>query len=206
VSGSKGRRLARIVLTQDNIRELIRDEIRKVDPPPSRVWTLLNSPFGVFLISSVLLSGLGALYTNRLALIAEDRDKRDQISKYATEFIYRLSKLQKERDFLAKNKNDNGQSVALAVVRIVRGEELTINQGTIDFVPSLPEFKNTNLIVVVNRLTRLGIADVSNKTWKAVNNIEIKGEAYDEVSFDTFDEDLAVLRQYRKTLIDAGYR
>ena len=190
-------------VTEDKVRELIRDEIQKADPPPSRFWTFLNSQFGIFLFTSVLLSGVGALYTDRLARIGEDQNRKDQITKYIGEFRHRLSKLKKERDIFARHKEAD-QSVPLSVVRIVRGEEVTLDKWTVDFVPTIPEFKDVNLIVVVNRLTRLGFTDFSDDAWKAINDIEIKGEDYDEFGLEGFDKDLDVLRRYCDKLIEVS--
>jgi hypothetical protein len=194
------------ILTEDQIRPLIEEELRKIDDAkPSKLWIFLNSSFGMFVLSSVLVSGVTALYTIQRRKASENHLRYVETLKYSTEFAYRLSEMEICRDALSKAHGDTGpsQGPTIALIRIVRGEEGTL-EGAVKFLPSLPEFTNVNLLAIVMRLRILGIIDQTEDVSKVLLAIERRG--YDDYQIDikTLDQHLAVLREFRDNSLKQG--
>ncbi len=118
----------------------------------SRTWMILNSPFGLFLLSSVLLSGVVRLYSDRQQRAEKERAREQEVVKLATEFDYRVTQIR----YLASHLLSAGLSEpdrvghAVLIWRVVIGEQA--------FQPTVPEYKTTHSLALVSRLKLLGIS------------------------------------------------
>src|SRR5215210_5887334 len=113
--------------------ELEKGEEKKIEP---KFWTFLNSPFGLFLLSSVLLTGFARLYTDYKGAVEQAQVRRSEILKLATEFDYRLTQTEYLARELRKANLTTGtrQAYGIYIWRILVGDVM--------FQPSLPEFKS----------------------------------------------------------------
>jgi hypothetical protein len=81
------------IRAEEIYREEVRAEVTRTKTSKTRrqrLWSLLNTSFGIWLLSSVVLGGLGFLYTSTQSLLTESRIKASSIRKLDTEIASRL--------------------------------------------------------------------------------------------------------------------
>lgn len=92
-------------ITHDEIiRSKVRAEISKQTDQSSNLWNFLNSSFGIWILSSILLSGLTFIYTNYNAFKVEQTQAEARLSDLKDEISYRL-----DSDLVAKIFDASGQ-------------------------------------------------------------------------------------------------
>jgi hypothetical protein len=180
----------------------------------SRIWKFLNSSFGLFLLSAILLSGLGRLYTDYTEDSRERQVRRLEALKVAMEIDYRMTQAEtfmRSIEALGSSENDR-KSASLFLWRVVVGDEM--------FQPSLPEFKLVHWFGLVSRLQFLGVQERPRSWWQWWKGSEvprmnaITKEAFsaitvleNSIALDgscdpaIVKENLAKLRLYRDTLM-----
>ena len=97
-----------LAITHDEvIRSKVRAEISNQTGQGSNLWKFLNSSFGIWILSSILLSGLTFLYTNYSAFKVEQTQAQARLSDLKDEISYRL-----DSDLVAKIFDASGQGSA----------------------------------------------------------------------------------------------
>lgn len=92
-------------ITHDEIiRNKVRAEISKQKDQSSNLWKFLNSSFGIWILSSILLSGLTLLYTNYSAFKVEQTQAQARLFALKDEISYRL-----DSDLVTKIFDASGQ-------------------------------------------------------------------------------------------------
>lgn len=76
------------ILQEELFRQRLREEIAPVRPR-SPILSFLNSPFGLLLMSSIVIAGLGKLYNDVEANRDRDRIRQQQVAKLAVENDFR---------------------------------------------------------------------------------------------------------------------
>lgn len=128
----------RRVELEEAYRQKVREELRDGDPRAQqmkqRVWQLLNSAFGLFLMSSVLISGLSWGYTQWVEARNEQSELGERIRKLDLEIAYRLHYL----DRLGDGKVDHN---------VVYDVDTVFNGEMEDWLPSpsFPEFEKRSV-------------------------------------------------------------
>jgi hypothetical protein len=127
--------------------ERFRLDVRKQFDPPaarSRALAFLNSPLGLLLASSVAITGVGALYTERQAALREKESRRQQIGRLFVEHDYRASQADYYvRDIIDRRSPTRGSSCTI-LWRIVAGDR--------EYQPTAVEFRNLRWVGVVSQI------------------------------------------------------
>lgn len=79
-----------------------------------QVWSFLNSAFGLFLLSSIVLGGLSFLHTEHKRAV----ERRDQVEQLDLEIALRIRDMQR----LATGRENNRYSTVASIGRISNGE------------------------------------------------------------------------------------
>jgi hypothetical protein len=177
----------------------VREKLRAASLKPSRLWDFLNSTFCLFFLSSVVLSGIVSIYRIQLQTAAEDHNAYQEAMKYATEFNYRLAKIEFHRAVIEGLEAGNRPS--LAMIQIIKGQEETVDQF-MRFEPSLPEFKNINMLAIAGRLKGLGINKRYDDVSKALLALEQGWDQNYGVDTKTIDTSIESLRLYKREALE----
>lgn len=128
----------------------------KTDRPPTRdtLWKWLNSPFLLFLLSSVVLTTVTRIYTDRQAKAQAAIANRADVGKLLLELEYRITRLRQSglvlRDILdGKNgpRANLGGPVHDTMINIVR-----VANGTNGYNPISAEFKDTHIVSLMQQI------------------------------------------------------
>ncbi|MEQ1934372.1 MAG: hypothetical protein ABL962_10930 [Fimbriimonadaceae bacterium] len=105
------------------LEEICRMEVRRSlpsDPRPSRIWTFLNSNFGMWFLSALLVGGLGSLYTKyRDGLIATEKAKQ-AIERLDAEIGYRFSQVQVSLYGASRADSEREAKVRVSLIGLVK--------------------------------------------------------------------------------------
>ncbi len=160
--------------------------------PRDRLWRFLNSSFGLFLCSSVVLASITGLYSSctqrherRLAAGAE-------INEIIVEIDYRVRQMEFWRSRLAVEPSDTTPEVN--IWRILVGNK--------EYQPTLPVFERSHAYGLVFRLDRLGVRSNNKAALTTIVELENLGRRV-EWRYDakTVDPLLERLRTYRDSLV-----
>lgn len=89
------------LLERDIRRDLAgRAEAKVPEKPGARAWKLLNSPLGLLLLSSVVLTGISQYFARTQAEATQRAERRADFFKLFTELEYRLNRLENDQDQL----------------------------------------------------------------------------------------------------------
>jgi hypothetical protein len=131
-----------------------------------KFWSFLNSPLGLLLISSALLTGMARLYTDFQSFKDTSRIQQQEIAKLISEFDYRLSLVEYYSRELAGDAPDREARVSIGV-QIWRAVT-----GDVQFQPALPEYKNAHWLSIAVRLRVLLADSTSDEIAKIIFDIE----------------------------------
>ena len=110
-------------------------------------WKILNSPFFLFLCSSVVIAMVSSYYSRHQANISAVEARRVQLSKFIVEFQYRVTRL--ERDEYDLVSLDDGDEKKLKAI----GDDITgVIQGSAPHATSDPAFRDIYLGVIADQL------------------------------------------------------
>ena len=118
------------------------------------VWKGLNSPFVLFLLSSVVVTGLTRFYTDRQAAIAAHQETRAQLAKLLLELQYRVSRSYRAARTLESFLNQMSQPgqyddrlfqtwMRAAVSPIIASN---------DYQPASPEFARVHIAALLQQI------------------------------------------------------
>lgn len=159
----------RQVIAEEKLRSQVREELERerkgTNASKSGLWMFLNSAFGVFLLSSIFVTGLGGLFTY-WSQHARERDARiREEKKLLAEFDFRLKELQTRIAEIqsATNVEDKG-ALTVYIWRAARGNS--------DYQPAVPEFKNVHWADIIIQLESFGISEGASEAIAATRDLE----------------------------------
>lgn len=162
----------RPTLTEEDIQRITEEErlsfrLRsELDPPKekqSKALTFLSSPFGLFLLGSVLLTGLTALFTQIRSHLRQVEARNQEIIKTTAELKYRLAWVQHFSTEMVLPGNK--VSASRFIWYTIRGDPKY-------YSPSLQEFSGVTTYGLVNKLWLLGVTKGTNDALNSVNALE----------------------------------
>jgi len=161
--------VVRQLIEEEKLRFQVRDELERqrkgASASATSLWAFLNSAFGIFLLSSVFVTGVGGLFTiwNQHTKDKEDRIRQEK--KLLAEFDFRLKELETRITEIknAANADDKG-ALTVYIWRAARGNS--------DYQPAVPEFKNVHWADIVIQLDSYGISDHASDAIAAIRDLE----------------------------------
>jgi hypothetical protein len=150
------------IIAEETIRLEVREKLdrRKSDESSSRLVNFLNSSFGIFLLSTIFVAGLGGLFTYWTQRAKDVRAEQGTKEKLLAEFEWRLIDL--DGRIAQNHANPNTPEISgvnsLMTIRAVNG---------IDFATTLLEFKEVNWAGLIIQLRELGISDNADEAIRA---------------------------------------
>jgi hypothetical protein len=138
----------------------------EVQPFLTRLSGALNSPFALFLLSSVLISGVARLYTDHKQQLERDRARDQEIARLAIELDYRATQIGYLADRVASKSLAEADRTGNAVLlwRAACGERA--------FQPTIPDLKNIHSLALVSRLKLLGVPHRGGNASEALAFLE----------------------------------
>lgn len=169
--------------------EMLRNDIREhISQRKTSILAFMNTPFCLFLLSSVLLAGLGKLYYYYENKTKEEAANRQEIRKLAAEYEYRVRMLQ---DLFVKLRlADPKEHVPIAVLtwRIIVGNK--------EYTAIIPDFNNVHLLGLIVRMNNLGVVEGADRVKKAALALEFSRSVDWKYNIDEADKELTVLVGY----------
>jgi hypothetical protein len=142
------------VTAEEILRFDIQSRLKKkdTDGSDSKAVKFLNSPFGLFLLGAIFISGIGGLFQ-----LWNDRSKHEEIQRDAqrkalAEYRWRLAEL--DQRIVEIQKTTDVEIKGVDTIMIYRA-----SYGAIEFQPTLPEFKNESWAGVITQLDTLGVSE-----------------------------------------------
>jgi hypothetical protein len=187
------------IAEEERLRFRLKSEL---DPSPkerqSKLWTFLNSPFGLFLLTSILLAGLTGLFTQIQSHARQIESRNQDIIKITTELKYRLITLHHLSKEMQKAAPGNKSGASLFVWYTIRG-------GPENYRPSIPEFSAVTTYGLVSKLRLLG---VTNGTDQALNSVTALEDGQTELDGnskiypqDFLDAQIQILSNYADNIL-----
>lgn len=173
--------------------EKLRKDIQnKINPPPKQpfIWGFLNSTFGIFLLSSVVITGLSKLYSDYHAYTERKSQTYTQLTALITEFDYRTREMSYFIRRLSEPNmtSDDRQGHGVLIWRVVIGHS--------DYQPTLPEFKGVHWLGVATKM-RLVYPEVdATGVQDAIFSIETGKNSQWFYNLDTLKKNYAVIKSY----------
>jgi hypothetical protein len=167
------------IRAEEHLRFAVRQELERAelerahatDAQKSKTWQFLNSAFGLFLLTSVFVTGLGAFLNHHAQRAREG-------GKLVAEFDFRLRELDSRTAALAKAKDEDRGPLAVYVWRATVGSS--------DFQTTLPEYKNVPWVGIVEQLSAWGVASNHDEVVEALKQIENGGTVPAPNNYTTF--------------------
>jgi hypothetical protein len=189
------------IILEEQLRWSVRRELEPVpkeSEPSFGLWGFLNSALGLLLISSVVVGGLGKLYSDHQKRAQEDIKRQAELVKITSEIDNRVTRIE---SFLRDISDpvlppDKRQQDTIYIWRIVVGDR--------QYLPPLPEFRNTHFNGLLLQLRLNGLKVETKDAGKA--SIEIEDDARRlRYSFRESDiaKHVAVLAQFNAKLSEA---
>lgn len=150
--------LSEDVIKRITAEEFLRFEIqerlhkKEISTSDSKALKFLNSAFGLFLLSAIFISGVGGAFQLWTARLKDDEARRDVQKKLLSEYRWRLNDL--DRLIAETEKTADIDVRGADSIYIYR-----IAYGTVDYQPSLPEFKNESWAGIITQLDEFGVSD-----------------------------------------------
>lgn len=139
-------------------------ELKKMDNARPNVWSFLNSTFGIFLLSGIMLGGLGRFYGDYQLKNHDALLKNQQLFILTTEFDYRLDQIKRLSDLLYSLAGEDQVTCTGLIWMIVAGDK--------KYQPALPEFKDTHWCGIIIRLKLLGVSECYEDCFKALIGLD----------------------------------
>ena len=155
------------VIEEERLRLQVRSELeRESKTTKGAFWEFVNSAFGIFLLSSVFVTGLGGLFT---VWTQHNREKENRIreeKKMLAEFDFRLKELETRiAEIQAAPTPDDKGALTVYIWRAARGNS--------DYQPAVPEFKNVHWADIVVQLDSYGITAHASEAIAAIRDLEV---------------------------------
>jgi len=150
------------IIAEETIRLEVREKLdkRKADESSSKLVKFLNSSFGLFLLSTIFVTGLGGLFTYWTQRTKDVRTERGTKEKLLAEYEWRLIDLDGR---IAQNHANPGKPEIWGVNSLMTIKAVNGN----DFATTLPQFKEVNWAGLIIQLRELGISDYADEAIRA---------------------------------------
>jgi hypothetical protein len=150
------------IIAEETIRLEVREKLdkRKSDESSSRLVKFLNSSFGLFLLSTIFVTGLGGLFTYWTQRSKDIRTEQGTKEKLLAEYEWRLIDLDGR---IAQNHANPANPEVWGVNSLMTIKAVNGN----DFATTLPEFKEVNWAGLIIQLRELGISDYADEAIRA---------------------------------------
>jgi hypothetical protein len=157
----------RQITAEEQLRTRLRAEF---DPKAKREhrsgwWEFLNSSFGLFLLSSVVLAGLTGLYSQAQYHSHQLELRNQEILKVTSELQYRLHQIRRYSEQMSKAAPGNKVGASRFIWYTIYG-------GPEYYHASLPEFSGVTTYGLVGRLRLLGVTDGTQKALDSIISLE----------------------------------
>ena len=133
----------RRIIEEERLRRRIREDL-EASGGRSKVLSFFNSPLGLLIVSSVAVTGVGALYTERQAQLRENEAKRQQLGRLIIEHNYRASQAAYYARDITNPQSPTRSFSCTFLWRAVQGDR--------EFQPTAPEFRNLRWLGVVSQI------------------------------------------------------
>lgn len=194
-----GSRMIRDIVRDEIVRGAIRTQLQaptKPHGPRLKLWAFLNSAFGIFVLSSILVSGLSAALTYAQSRAQESKNQAAQVRRLLAEFDFRLNEIdvRAARIRNTDSRTEKGQQT-MYVWRAARGNS--------DYQPALPEFRNVHWAGIIIQLDGFGVAGNAAlavaATWDLENGRTVAAEdGYYLFPPNFLEQKARTLRAYRE--------
>lgn len=154
------------ITAEEMVRFEVREHLRrkKTDDSSSKLLKFLNSGFGLFLLGTIFVSGLGGLFTYWSQKTKDKQAQQEVEKKLLAEFEFRLRELDARiSEIDASSDVDTKGADTIYIYRAA--------MGTSDFQPALPEFKNEHWAGVIIQLDDLGVSENADKAITATRDL-----------------------------------
>jgi hypothetical protein len=156
----------RRITAEELLRFEVQERLRKkeTDSSDSKTVKFLNSPFGLFLLSAIFISGLGGLFQLRTEQLKQAEARREVQEKLLSEYRWRLNSL--DRLIAETEKATDVDTKGADSILIYR-----IAYGATEFRTSLPEFQNESWAGIITQLDEFGISESAVQAINATNDL-----------------------------------
>lgn len=154
----------RRIAAEEQFRFEFQKKLRKEDmaASESKSAKFLNSPFGLFLLGAIFVSGLGGIFQWWQQQIKEDDTRRTVQKKILSEYRWRLNDLDKLVSEAAKTSDVETKGADSILI-------YRIGYGAVEYRTSLPEFQNASWGGLITQLDEFGISDSAAQAIAATN-------------------------------------
>jgi hypothetical protein len=172
MSDSHTARLSENIVQRIAAEEAARMQIRqtlensdKTKPPTSKFWQFLNSPLGIFVLTTIFVSGIGGVFTLWQQHFNEMQANKRQALRLLAEFDFRLNEIEFRSAHIAELKDPTARGQeTMYIWRAAR--------GNVDFQPALPEYHNVHWAGIIIQLAGLGASQGSAEAIAATRQLE----------------------------------
>jgi hypothetical protein len=134
--------------------------------PQGRLWVFANSPFGLFLLSTLAVGMVSRLYSDHQQDLRDQAQKTVEMAKVASEIEYRIGHLEAVRRRLPDTPQAQVDTVsAIHIWRAVTGDR--------EFQPGWPEYKGATLYGLLSRLKTHGEVVIPEAVFRSVLALEL---------------------------------
>ncbi|MEQ9309331.1 MAG: hypothetical protein RLN90_07740 [Balneolaceae bacterium] len=135
------------ILLEEQYRSEIKKKLDKDSKEKFNFFSFLNSNFGSFLLSTIIVGSISFIYNNH-----QDNIKNEEIrSKLFTEFSHRLNTLESITDTLSEYQS---KDIYLAYYGSNIGSDPKINASYYNFRSYYPEYSDYTIIKVLDELSK----------------------------------------------------
>lgn len=161
------------ITEEERLRNRLRAEFISHPKEKSRSgwWEFLNSSFGLFLLSSVVLGGITGLYAQAQYHSRQLEARNQEILKIASELEYRLEMIEDYSEEMKKAQPGNKSGASLFIWYTLEGG--SHDPGPKYFHSLLPEFNDTPTNGLLVRLRLLGLSDGTDEALETVRAMKI---------------------------------
>jgi len=154
---------------EEQYRSEVRKQLEGKSPPRSRVWLFLNSSFGLWLLSAILITWGGTLYTqsqNRRAEAskrqeierAEKLKERELVQRLDLEIAYRFSQFQVHLTYLVSSWGGKSKHLPFQPGKGEKDVREIIDSlsraAAVKYPPLYEEFGNLSTLALIAELRR----------------------------------------------------
>jgi hypothetical protein len=157
------------IVHEERVRFAIRQELERAakieQELGSNVWRFLNSSFGLFLLTSILVSGVGGLLTYWNQQTKDTAARYQQEKKLLAEFDFRLNDIDSKITRIAQvsDPDEKGE---------LTNHIYSAAHGSPEFQPAVPEYKQVHMAAIVVQLDSWGLSDHAAEAIAATRDLD----------------------------------
>ena len=153
------------IVAEETVRLEVRERLckRKTDESSSKLVKFFNSGLGLFLLTTIFVTGFGGLFTYWTQRAKDIRAEQGNKEKLLAEYEWRLIDLDGR---IAQNRATSNQEVwgvnSLMIIKAVTAK---------DFTTALPEFKEEHWAGLIIQLRELGISEYADEAIRTMRTL-----------------------------------